>query len=306
MAGHTNENAYKILYNVRIDLNEYSAGLWAGTETHGKYSNTYLLNKMNDAQARMVALMLKADAREFYYSTSSVSVVSSVITLPYDFGRIMQLEDSQGYKVYPSTAKITPVTGAEGSDNLYYRSGRTLVLNKAGVTDTYTLKYFRQPRKLTWGAATAGSGLNSLILAASDLTSGRNDYYNNLTIDNYTQGLSATISDYVGSTRTATTATTAITWATSDIYGTVPDLPDELHGLVEPLTVIMVKQLHPASQEKPGATELKLWAEQFMEALVAYSNQPDDISMESIFTDFQLNTPGMAIDVPGQGYLIQG
>lgn len=303
MAGHTNENAYKILYNVRNGLNEYSAGLWAGSETHGKFSNTYLINKINQAQARMVALMLKTDAREFYYKSASVSVASSVITLPYDYGKVMQLEDTEGHKVYPSTAKITPVSGAEGSENLYYRSGRTFVLNKSSVTATYTLKYFRQPLKMTYGAATAGSGLNSLILQAHDLTSGRNDYYNNLTIDNYTQALTATISDYTGATRTAVTDN-AITWATSDIYGTVPDLPDELHTLVAPLAIILVKSEHPAAQERPSGQEIKQWGEMFMEAIVAYSNQPDDISYESLFCDFGVGSAGQGLDIPGQGYMI--
>ena len=304
MAGHTNENAYKLIRDVRIGLNEYSAALWAGTDTSGKFDNTYIINKLNLAQARMHALVMKSDAKEIFYTSASVTVTSSVITLPHDFGRILQLEDEDGYKVFPSSARITPVSGREGSDMLYYRKGNTFVLNKSGVSNTYTIKYYKQPRKMTYGAAGAGSGLNSLILAATDLSSGRNDYYNDLTIDNYTQGLYATISDYVGSTRVATTDNT-ITWATSDVYGTIPDLPQELHVLVAPLAVILIKSEHPAAQERPGAAETKMWAEMFMEAIVGLSNQPEDISLEAIFCDFGSSIGiGYGYNVPGHGNII--
>lgn len=305
MAGHTYENAYKILHDVRQGVNEYSAGLWAGTETHGKYANSWLLTKINAAQSRMAALVMKTDVREFFYKSASISVASSSMTLPWDFGRIYQLEDANGYKVYPSTARITPVTGQEGIENLYYRSGKTLILNKSSVTATYTLKYFRQPKKMTYGSAAATSGLNALKMQAVDRTSGKNDYYNNLVVDNYTQALSATISDYVGSTRVATTDN-SITWAENDVYGTVPDLPDELHHLVAPLAIMLVKAEHPASQEKPTQAELKAWGEMFLEALVAYANQPDDINMEDLFCDFGVGQIGAPINVPGQGYLIYG
>lgn len=303
MAGHTNENAYKLIRDVRIGLNEYSAALWAGTDTSGKFDNTYIIGKLNAAQARMYALLMKSDARELFYKSASVTVTSSIITLPYDYGRILQLEDENGYKVWSSTAKVTPVTGQTGIENLYYRSANTFVLNKTGVSATYTLKYYRQPHKMTYGAAASGSGLNALKMAATDLTSGRNDYYNDIVVDNYTQQLYATISDYVGSTRVATTDNT-ITWAENDVYGTVPDLPTEMHILVAPLAVILIKSEHPAAQERPTAAEVKMWAEMFMETLVAFSNQPEDISMESIFCDFGHSVFGAGMSIPGQGYLI--
>lgn len=285
MAGNTNENAYKLIKDVREGVNEYSAGLWAGTDTHGKFSNTYIIGKLNAAQARMYALLMRTEARGLFYKSADATVTSSVITLPSDFGRIIQLEDGDGYKVYPDTPKNTPLTGDDGSAHRYYRSAKTLVLMQSGVSDTYTLKYYKQPRRVTYGAAASGSGLNALKMAASELTSGTSDYYNNLVVDNYTQGLSCTISDYVGSTRVATTDNT-ITWAENDVYGTVPDLPDEFHILVAPLAVILIKAENPAAQERPNAAEIKLWGEMFMEVVSGYVEQPEDKTLESIFCDF--------------------
>lgn len=305
MAGHAHENAYKFISDVRQGLNEYSTALWAGTDTSGKFSNNYIIEKLNAAQARMYALIMKSEVRAIFYESASVSVSSSAITLPWDYGKILQLEDADGYKVFPSSAKITPITGEEGNENLYYRDGNTLVLNKSGVSATYTLKYFKKPRKMTYGIAAASSGLNTLVMAATDITMLRNDYYNGLIVDNYTQGNYGSISDFVASTRVATTDS-SITWvASTDYYGTVPDMPEEFHHLIAPLAVIIIKAEHPAAQERPNQVEVNLWASMFAEVMSAFSNQPDDIPIEWIFTDFQGDIGvGAGVNVPGQGYLI--
>ena len=302
MAGHSYENAFKLIHDVRIGVNEFSSGLWQGSDTSGKFSNTYILEKLNAAQARMYALMMKTEARQKFYATIALTGVNSVFTLPWDFGRALQFEDEDYHKVWPSTARITPTRGSVGDENLYYRSGQTFVLNKAGITDAYTLKYYRMPRKLTWGQAAATSGALSLIMANTDVTIRRDDYYNNFVIDNYTQGLYTTISDFVASTRVATTA--AITWAENDYYGTVSDLPEEVHFLLAPLATILIKSQHPAAQERPTREEMAMWGEMFMETLVGFTNQPDDIPIEDIFCDFGIGGLGTGVNIPGQGYTI--
>ena len=303
MAGHAHENAYKFIGDVRQGLNEYSAALWAGTDTSGKFSNNYIIEKLNSAQARMYALIMKSDVREIFYESADATVTSSVITLPWDYGRILQLEDADGNKVFPSSAKITPVTGTGGSRRLYYRDGNTLVLNESGVTDTYTIKYFKKPRRMTYGIAASSSGLNTLYLAATDISVLRDDYYNGLLVDCYTQGKYGTITDYVGATRVATTDS-AITWvASTDYYGTVPDMPEEFHHLIAPLAVILIKSEHPAAQERPTQPEMMLWTTMFAETMAAFSNQPDDISLEYIFTDFGPGLAGPGVMIPGHSGL---
>lgn len=305
MSAHTYENAYKLIRDVRVDLNEFSANLWTGTDTSGKFDNTYIIDKINLAQARIYALMMKTEAKEIFQTSTTITGVSSVYTLPADFGKIIQFEDDEGYQVFPSTAKVLPRTGEVGSDRLYYRKGNTLVLNKSGVTDTYTLKYFKRPRRLTWGVAGTSSGLNSLYLADTDVTNRINDYYNGFIVDNYTQGKSGTISDYVGATRVATTDG-AITWvASTDYYGTVSDLPFETHIHIAPLAVILVKAAHPAAQERPTKAEMDLWATMFMETMGAFTRDPEDIPIEDIFCDFSNEVSFGGYNVPGQGYLIR-
>ena len=303
MAGHSYENAYKLLYDVRDGVNENDAGLWAGTDTSGKFSNTYLLSKINAAQKRIYALMMRTEARGQFYASTTIVGVDSVYALPWDFGRLVQFEDDDGAKVYPSSPKILPHTGSEGSDRLYYRSGQTFVLNKSGVTDTYTLRYYKMPRNLTYGSAVATSGVDALKMASTD-TVLRNDYYNGFRVDNYTQGLNTSITDFVASTLVATTTTGEITWATADVYGTVSDLPEETHHLIAPLAVILVKSQHPASQERPTKEEMGLWSEMFMEMLVGFTRDPEDIPIEDIFCDFGGGSIGMGVDIPGQGYTI--
>lgn len=302
MAGHSYENAFKLIHDVRIGLNEFSTGFWQGSDTSGKFSNTYILEKINAAQSRMYALMMRTPARDVFYAEASLVGVNSVFTLPSDFGRVLQFEDEDGRKVFPSTAKITPLSGETGNKRLYYRSGNTYVLNESGVTDTYTLKYFKMPRRLTWGQAAATSGALSLIMAATDVTVLRNDYYNNFVIDNYTQGLSTTVTDFVASTRAATTA--AITWAENNYYGTVSVLPEEMHFLLSPMATILIKSQHPAAQERPTREEISVWGEMFMEVLVGFTNMPEDIPIESIFMDLTTHNFGGGVSIPGQGYNI--
>lgn len=304
MAGHAHENAYKLIADVRNGLNEYTAEKWAGTDTSGKFSNNYIIEKLNAAQARIYALVMKSDVKEIFYESASVSVSSSVITLPWDYGRIIQLEDADGRKVWPATAKSLPVTGQEGSKNLYYRDGNTFVLHQSGVTDTYTLKYLKKPRRMTYGIADTSSGLNTLYMAATDITVLRNDYYNGLIVDCYTQGKYGTITDFVASTRAATTDG-AITWvAATNYYGTVPDMPEEFHHLIAPLAAILAKAEHPAAPERPTQGEMGLWRDMLVEVMAAFANQPEDVSLEAIFCDFVSGSGLQGIAVPGQGYNI--
>jgi hypothetical protein len=42
----------------------------------------------------------------------------------------------------------------------------------------------------------------------------------------------------------------------------------------------------------------------FAETMAAFANQPDDISLEFIFTDFFGENSGVGVNIPGQGYTI--
>ena len=249
----TYENCYKILESVRYGINEYSTGYVQGTDTTCPHSNSYLVDKINTAQRFIYTLLFPRIPGQFLTETS-LTGSDSVFTLPWDFGRLRWFKDDYGNQVYPIDVDRLHYSGATGYDRLYYRKGNTLVLDKDGVSDTYTLYYYKKPRDLDQGKASDG-GTNSITLASTGKKI--DDYYNNMTIENITQDWTDTISDYTGSTRVATLA--ANDGAADDYYGIVSDLPEMFHFLIAPKAVHLVKAESPITKEKPKKTELDEW-----------------------------------------------
>ncbi len=181
--GHIYENCYKLVGDVRDDINENSAALLAGTDTSGQFSNPFIVTKINTAQRFLHAVLMKFIPEEFSTSEAIVGV-NSVYTLPWDYGSLIQFENAEGRVILPTTFKHTPLTGQTGSDRLYYQKGRTFVLNQAGITETYTLKYNSKPRDLNFGQAQAASAAGSLRMETT--AKAKNDYYNGVVFENFT------------------------------------------------------------------------------------------------------------------------
>lgn len=302
MAAHNFENALKMLYDVRISINEYTSALWLGTDTYGKFTNEWLLQKTNDAQKHIYAIMMRQpDVRGVFYKAASIVGSSSVFTLPWDYGKIIQFQDADGIPISPSSPKILPADGTTGSRYLYYRSGNTLVLNKSGVSETFTLKYWKKPRDLTFGMASAGAA-TSLTLADAVYTKRIDDYYNGMILDNYTDASYDTITDYDGATHVATFAT--MTGAASDYYGIVPDMPSEFHHLIAPYAAILAKATHPASPMRPSKEEVLEWRQQMADAMSGFIGNREDVSSEDLFCDFDITGGPVPINIGGQGYII--
>lgn len=299
MAAHSYENALKILYDLRNDINEYSSGLWLGTDTSGKFTNAWLLKRINDAQKHIYSIIMKTTAREIFATSTDLTGSSGVFTLPWDYGRVIQFEDEDYNLVFPASYKNTPRKNSTGSDNVYYQKGRTFVVMDDGESGTYRLKYYKKPRDIVFGKASGGSS-GSITLEDAVYTIRINDYYNNMVLDNYTDASYATISDYIASTRAATV--TGMTGAENDYYGLVPDMPDEFHHLIAPFAAILVKE-HPASQEKPTKREIDMWNFQMAEALSGFIGNPEDVPSEDLFCDYGGGHP-MPINIPGLGYTI--
>jgi hypothetical protein len=260
---------------------------------------------INGAQNYIWAsLMKKSSVNGIFKKSASVTVTSSVITLPWDFGKLIQLEDGDGHKIWPSDISQTPLDDEEGSSRVYYRTANTLVLMKSAVTDTYTLKYFQKPRAITMGLQADGSTTSAIILD----TAGKSydDYYNNMTIESIPTTLAntaAAVSDYTGSTRTATVA---LTGSSSNYYGFVSELPDVFHDIIASMAIILVKSSHPAAQEKPTRAEVDLFNARFNEATSAFAGSEEDISPEEIWCSLPAGGVGSGINFPGQGYTIYG
>jgi len=276
----TYENCYEILGSVRHGLNEYSDNLHSGTDTSGAHQNSYLVKMINKAQRHIYGILLPRMPEVFLESTS-LTGVDSVFTLPADFGRLLYFKDENGNQVFKINPKKLRLTEETGSDQLYYRKGNTLVLDKAGVTKTYTLIYYRRPRDLDQGKASAGAATSITLATSAKLIV---DYYNGMVLENITQDWTDTIDDYTVA-RVATVSETAVA---ADIYGIVSDLPEPFHFLIASKAIMLVKTESPVAQEKITKYDLSAWHDQLVEALTAYSGS-DDGDVEDLFLDFDVN-----------------
>jgi len=274
-------NCYDILANLRHSLNEYSQAYVEGTDTIGRYKNTYLLNKINKAYMELYAVLLLRMEHEFL-EEATLAASNSVFTLPADYGSLIEFRDTTGFMVYPIGWKYRKNSQAEGTACEYYRKGNTLVLNKPGVTGNYTLFYRKKCRNLEMGQAGAGSG--ALELAMSTVANNTDDYYNNFYIENITQDLVEQITDYTGSTRVAAVASTP---AENDWYGLVPEIPEMFHHLIEDRAAILVRADFPLAQTSNTSEAYSSYKEQLADLLLAYANAHEDVTIDEEYEDFE-------------------
>lgn len=98
-----------------------------------------------------------------------------------------------------------------------------------------------------FGIAGANSGESALHLDITHAPKFENDYYNDLEVEVWSSAslpeIETTISKYVGSTNIATIVGTG---STGDLYGTIPQIPEEGHYLIV-LDVINKCLLKPGS-----------------------------------------------------------
>lgn len=272
-------NAYDIARQVREDINDYSAAKLQGTDTSGAFSNETILRRINQAHRFIYALLINQIPDEFH-ATVSLTASSSVLTLPWDFGKIEILKDQYGQRCYPITYKDTHLATVNGFKRFYRRAGQTLVIDQDSVSDTYTLGYFKKARDLNFGKAAAGAA-GSVTLASSAKKIA--DYYNGMKIEDNTNDWSDTISDY----STARVATISGTGVANGYYGIVSDMPEPFHHLIGPLAVILLNSISPIALEKQGPQEMQAWYDQLNTAMVGYLEGRDDIDVEELFTDFE-------------------
>ena len=275
----TYENCYNIIADVRRDINEYSVSYVQGAD-EGAFSNEYITQKINLSQKHLYHILFKRIPHEFEKEVP-LTAVNSVFTLPADFGSLIWFKDDNGYPVYPIGSKDQYPGG--GSRQQYYRRGNTLILDKAGLTRTYTLIYKWKPRAIFSGKATAGG---STTITFPDTASKIVDYYNDMIIENITKDWYDTILDYAADRVATIEAQTA---AQDDYFGIVSDLPDEFHHLIAPRATMLVKQ-SPISQSQVTKSEKDMYAEGLIEALRAFAGQKEDVDPIEIFTDF--DSPG--------------
>ena len=268
----TYHNAYTVLSDVREGINEYSSEKVQATDTSGAYTNAWLMTQINKAQ-KYIYNWLLIRIPEVFLEYEDLTGVSSVFTLPADFGVLKIFTDDNYRKVHEIKADQLKLKETTGSDRLYYRKGNTLVLDKAGITDTYRLWFYRKARDLNQGKASAADTLASTAAVTAD-------YYNGMIIEDITGTQAATITDY----STGRVITSTITLANESFYGIVSDLPEPFHYLIAPKAILYVKQ-SIQSQEKPSNREIDDFNEDFTSVYRAYAKTLD-FNVSEMFTDF--------------------
>lgn len=293
-------NCHRLLSDVRKGIGEYdtSDAYVQGTDTTGLFTNEEIVAEINKAQRFIYTILLKRMPGQFLKS-ASLTGSSSVFALPWDYGRLVEFRDENGYKVHKIGVRDFKVNAATGSDNLYSRRGNTLTLEKSGVSDTYTLWYLSKPRNLDQGSSSDGGAL-SLTLATSAPTIA--DYFNDMTIENVTDGWTDTIDDY-SAARVCTLA--AQTGASSKYYGIVSELPEMFHYLIAPKAIITMKDTHPHSKEKSTRQERADFSDDLQNLIAAFGIEGDDVPIEDVFSAYGSSERfRYGVNIPGQGYTI--
>jgi len=116
----TYENCYEILTDVRRGINEYSTAYMQATDTTCPHSNDWLVKCINKAQRFLYNTLVRRIPGEFLEETD-LTASSSVLTLPWNFGRLRYLKDSAGRQVHPIVQEDRKLTSEAGSQYLYYR-----------------------------------------------------------------------------------------------------------------------------------------------------------------------------------------
>jgi hypothetical protein len=271
-------NAYEIASQVRYGINEHSDAFMQATDTSGAFSNSEILRKINDAQ-RYIWNILLSSCPDIFLTSTSVTAVSSVLTLPADVFKIKSIEDASNIPLYPIDSISKNVGFLTSGYYQYYQKGSTLVIDVENINDTFTFWYYSRCRDLDFGMSSAGGAL-SLTLA----TSARRvaDYYNGMSIENVTDDWIDTISDY-SAARVATIAVQ--TGAASKYYGLVSELPEVFHFLIPERALLLLKQ-NPKSPEKVTPADVAIANDNLSSALRAYAGTMNTDRMY-FFEDFR-------------------
>ena len=272
-------NAFEILSQVRLGLNEYSAGLVQGTDVSGKFSNLELMQHINESQYFLWGILFKAFP-EYFMKSASLAFVNSVATLPSDCFKIKDIVDSDGYPITPINVNQRHINDDTGSSHRYYRYGNTLRIDADSVTDTGTLWYYSRCRELDTGLTSAGGALSATLATSSKAII---DYYNNMLIENVTDSTVDTITDYSA----ARVCVVSNTWAASKYYGIVSDLPEIMQPLIASRAIITMK-LSPRVPIALTVIDKATFAEQLSVALQSFAGTLDgDADIGGLFNDFE-------------------
>ncbi len=231
-------NGYEQITTMRDFVGESVAAHW---------KDRFLLTCLNQVQEKLSQKVAKAPGGWLLTSTS-VTPVASVITLPVDCAKPVYLEEtvsgnpiSWGVEAPERRVSRQPANQLQSSMLEAYRQYGEIVVNRDSYTTACTLWYqFRVP-ELHVGTASAGS-TGTFTMSAYDGVGASDgfgakvvaDYYNNVTYfctAGTGSGTTGTITDYTAA-RVATLSATTTVYAASSVYATVSRLPEQCHHLM--------------------------------------------------------------------------
>jgi hypothetical protein len=277
----TYSNAYEILKKVRYGLSEYSDPIQTGMQGATTHPNELLMDEINSAQLYLYSLALNRSPG-YFIGKAEIVGVDSEYALPNDYGGLIVFLDDRLRKVERVRQdNLTRSTSGGGSKRLYYHKGSNLVLDKSGVTDTYTLWYRKKPRNIHAGrnstAGTAEITLDERFAARID------DYYNGMIIENVNENIFDQISDYVGTTRVATITNNS---SKADFYGLVSDLPEVFHHLIAKKALLNIRTTSALVKSRATKADMDLFNDELVTTFQAWSDGQEDVDIETVFSDF--------------------
>jgi hypothetical protein len=218
-------NAYHIFQEIRDNVNEAEAAHWSDKE---------ILRKMIRAHRKVVGMMSQSQG-DWLLTSTTLTPVASLITLPSDLSKPVYLEEvSSGWEI-PIQGTVRnrrmtriPGTTLEGTLGLdAYLLKDYIEVNQDGYTNQVRLWYDKRIADPHFGTADTGTTTDSLVFDDDLNPRKSDDYYNGLSLEIVSgtgKGTIAEITDYDGGTWTATVSGS---FSTSSIYGTVMQVPEE-------------------------------------------------------------------------------
>lgn len=218
-------NAYTMLQLIRDRVGEAVTSSGIGGASNLFMPDGSMLMQLNLAQRR-AWMEMNMQMNEYLTTTSDLTPVASVVTLPSNCAKPVYMEEiSSGYPIYLD-GSIGEKRVLEQGGMHAIRTGNTFEITLDDYVSPVRLWYRKRITDLLASYADTGSTTNTLVVKASMSPNATNDYYNGQTLEvvSGTGAGSYTITDYVASTRTLTLTGT---FSTDSAFGTVSELPVE-------------------------------------------------------------------------------
>lgn len=219
-------NAYEMLEMLRDNVGETAESHW---------TDKLLLRRLNIDQRETGRLCLDSPGDWLLKKSASITPSSNQLALPSDCVRPAYVEEVVSGRTVPIRGSVRG--RAIGRDTEAYLIGNYLEINETSYTNACYIWYQQRIKDLHAGLCGTGTGAAAVVFEAAHWPSGEDDYYNGIVLQvrdaaDHVLNVNQEISDYTGATFTAVIASPTVTPASGDFYGTVSELPEELHGLV--------------------------------------------------------------------------